>query len=133
LPHSPTDYRRFFRRDYRRNHRRVVARMPDTCPSARIPMEFLTFNTDALPTDHACLTRVHLHEYRWNSRRSIPTDHACLTRVRLHEHRRELPTELPTERKSLAGFLIFLVRISINFRRNYRRKLIAPTTINFRR
>ena len=43
-----------------------------------------------------------------------------------------IPTELPTERKHLAGFSIFLVRISINFRRNYQRKLIALTAINFR-
>jgi hypothetical protein len=80
--------------------------MHATCLSALIPTEFPT---------------------------ALPTDHACLTRVRLHEYRRQLPTELPTEQKSLAGFLIFLVRISINFRQNYRRKLIAPTAINFRR
>jgi hypothetical protein len=36
--------------------------------------------------------------------------------------------------KSLAGFSnFFLVRISINFRWNYRRNLMPPTTINFRR
>jgi hypothetical protein len=41
--------------------------------------------------------------------------------------------EIADGSKSLAGFSIFLVRISINFRWNYRRKLIAPTAINFRR
>jgi glycosidase len=65
LPHSPTNFRR----------------ISDA-------------NTDGI-TDglaHACLTRVRLHNYRWNCRRPIPTalptDHTCLTRVRLHHYRR---------------------------------------------
>ena len=41
----------------------------------------------------------------------------------------EFPTEWPTERKVWRDFRTFLVRISINFRR----KLIAPTAINFHR
>ena len=44
-----------------------------------------------IPTDHACLTHVRLHEYRRHFQRNIPTElpteHACLTRVRLHEYR----------------------------------------------
>ena len=39
----------------------------------------------------------------------------------------------PTDRKDWRDFRTFLVRISINFRRNYRRKLIAPTAIKCRR
>jgi hypothetical protein len=153
LPQSLTDYRRRFRRDYRRNYRQVVERMPDTCPSARIPMELPTFNTDGLrmhamcpsaripmefptfntdgitdgPRMHATCPSAHIPT---EFPTALPTDHACLTRVRLHVYRRHL---IRTERKSLAGFSIFLVLISINFHRNYRRKLIAPTAINFRR
>ena len=40
---------------------------------------------------------------------------------------------LPTDRKVWRDFRTFLVRISINFRRNYRRKLIAVSGIKFRR
>jgi hypothetical protein len=72
-------------------------------------------------------------------RRILPTDspteyphpeaHACQTRVR----RADVPTEFPTDRKVWRDFRNFLVRISINCRRNYRRNLIPPTTINVRR
>ena len=41
--------------------------------------------------------------------------------------------EIPTNRKVWRDFRTFLVRISINFWRYYRRKLMPPTTINFRR
>jgi hypothetical protein len=60
----------------------------------------------AHPEAQACLTRVRLHKYRWIFRRI----------------------------KKFGGiFELFLVRISINFRRNYRRDLMPPTTINVRR
>jgi hypothetical protein len=113
------DYRRLFRRDSRRNYRRFVERMPDTCPSARIP----TVNTDGItdgPRMHAtCLSA------------RIPMEFSTVNTDDITDGPRmpdtcpsaRIPMELPTERKSLAGFLIFFVRISINFRRNYQRKL----------
>ena len=104
----------------------LSARMSDTCPFARLPT--------ALSTNHACLTRVRLHAYRPMSHTDGITDGSRMfatcpsARVPM-----EFPTEWPTERKVWRDFRTFLVRISINFRRNYRRKLIAPTAINFRR
>jgi hypothetical protein len=133
LPHSPTD----FRRHNRRNHRRIVAcmsdtcpsaciltvlptsitdvltdgsRMSDTCPSAPLPTKFLTSHTDGI-TD--------------GSRMSDTCPSAPLLT--------EFSTEVPTDRKFWRDFQTFLVRISINFWRNYRRNLIPPTAINFRR
>jgi len=41
--------------------------------------------------------------------------------------------QIPMDRKVWRDFWTFLVRISINFWRYYRRKLMPPTTINFRR
>jgi len=121
----------------------------------RIADGFSDANTDGI-TDglsHACLTRVRLHYYRRNYRcqipTALPTDHACLTmsvctntdsisdviyrRIThvWHVSSAPLPTELPTDRKAWWDFRTFLVRILINFWRNYRRKLIAPTAINF--
>jgi hypothetical protein len=87
-----------------------VPRMPDTCPSARIPTEFLMFNTDDITNGP------RMPDTCPSAR--IPTG---------------IPNGIADGQKSLAGFSIFLVRISINFRQNYRQKLIAPTSINFRR
>jgi hypothetical protein len=58
-----------------------------------------------------------------------PKAHACLTRVRLHKYWRSF------RRIEKCGgiFELFLVRISINFWRYYRRNLMPPTTINLRR
>jgi len=125
---------------YRRNHRRIVAhpeahacmtrvrlgeyrrpittesptdcrtsrsaRMSDTCSSARIPTALPTSNTDGI-TDGICMS-----------------DTCPSARI---------PMDFPTDRKVLRDFWTFLVRISINCRRNYRQNLIPPTTINFRR
>jgi hypothetical protein len=110
--------------------------------------------TDGL--SHACLTRVHLHEYRWHfptsytdgSRMSatcpsarIPkeytdgiTDGSRMSDTWPSAHiLTAFPTKWLTDRKVWQDFLTFLVRILINFRRNYRQKLIAPTAIKFRR
>jgi hypothetical protein len=94
-------------------HRRVYRR--------KIPTDY------AHPEVHACLTRVRLHKYRRLYRRNhrwlyaLPEAHACVTHVCLHEYRRI---------EKFGGiFELFLVRISINFRRN----LMPPTTINVRR
>ena len=66
-------------------------------------------------------------KYRRNHRQiyAYPEAHACLTRVRLHKYRRI--------EKSSGIFELFLVHISINFRRYYRRNLMPLTTINFHR
>jgi hypothetical protein len=40
--------------------------------------------------------------------------------------------QIPTNRKVWRDFRTFLVRISINFWRYYRRNLMPPTTINVR-
>jgi len=58
-----------------------------------------------------------------------PEAHACQTRVR----RVEVPTDFLTDRKVWRDFWNFLVRLSINCRRDYRRNLMPPTTINVRR
>jgi len=44
--------------------------------------------------------------------------------------RRSFSTEWPTNKNKKAAFSKILVRISIYFRRKYRRKLMPPTTIN---
>jgi len=69
--------------------------------------------------------------YRRNHRRiyAHPEAHACLTRVRLHKYRQSFRRI----EKSGEIFKLFLVCISINFQRYYRRNLMPPTTINFRR
>jgi len=110
------------RRVYRLSYRRPIptksptalrtswsARMCDTCPSAQIPTDFLTSNTDGI-TDG--FTHIPKRTHVWHVSVCMNTDGS----------------------KSLAGFSnFFLVRISINFRWNYRRNLMPPTTINFRR
>ena len=70
-------------------------------------------------------------KYRRNHRwiYAHPEAHACLTRVRLHKYRRSFRQI----EKSSGIFELFLVPISINFRRYYQRNLMPPTTINFRR
>jgi len=134
----------FHRRIYRRNITRRY--FTESCKKItgfchihqRIADGFSDAHTDVI-TDglsHACLTRVCLHYHRRHSRRliptTLPTDHACLTRVRLHEYRRHFRRNCRRIEK-FGGIFDFLVRISINFRRNYRQKLIALTAINFRR
>jgi len=101
VPHSPTSFRRLFRRpiltdspsesptDLRTS---LSSRMSDTCRLHQYRRIFRHPIPTASPMDHACLTRVRLHQYRWIFRRPIstasPTDHACLTRVPLHQYRR---------------------------------------------
>jgi len=67
-------------------------------------------------------------KYRRHHRRCTHSD-TCLS-ARLPT---KFSTDLPTDWKVWRDFRTFLVRISINFRQNYRRKLIPPTAINFRR
>ena len=55
-----------------------------------------------------------------------PEADACQTRVRCVE----VPTDFLTDRKVWRDFRNFLVRISINCRRNYWQNLMPPTTIN---
>jgi hypothetical protein len=105
------------RRVHRRLYRRIIptesqtnlrtsrsAHMSDTCPSAQIPT--------ALPTDLS------------TSRSARMSDTGASGQI---------PTVFPTDRKVWRDFWTFFVRISINFRRYYRRNLMPPTTINFRR
>jgi hypothetical protein len=134
VPQSPTDlptnYNPLeFHRELQNNYRIVP----------QSPTGLLTYNTDGITDGFKHMTK-HTHvwhvyvctntdgvtdvQYRWNHRRlyAYPEAHACMTRVRLHEYRRiENFGEI---------FEPFLVRISINFRRYYRRNLMPPTTIN---
>ena len=68
-------------------------------------------------------------------RRTIPTE--SLMDLRTSRSARMFDTcpsaQIPTDRKVWRDFRTFFVRISINFRRYYRRNLMPPTTINFRR
>ena len=133
----PTDFRRLFRRQYRRTHRRVGARMYDTCPSAQLPTSFPTSKpdgiTDGSRMSDTCPSTQLPTEFPTSNTDDI-TDGSCMSDTCPSAL---LPTEfltdLPTDRKVWRDFRTFFVRISINFRRNYRRKLIAPTAINFRR
>ena len=84
----------------------LSARMSDTCPSARLATALPTSPTDRPRMSDTCPFA------------PSPT---------------EWPTVLSTDRKVWRDFQTFLVRISINFRWNYRRKLIAPTEIKCRR
>ena len=64
-------------------------------------------------------------------RRKIPTELRTSRSARMSD---TCPSaQIPTNRKVSRDFQTFLVRISINFRQYYRRKLMPPTTINFRR
>ena len=88
----------------------LSARMSDTCPSARLATALPTSPTDGI-TDGPRMS---------DTCPSAPSP-------------TEWPTVLSTDRKVWRDFQTFLVCISINYRRNYRRKLIAPTAIKGRR
>jgi len=100
VPHSPTSFRRLFRRPIPTDspsesptalRTSRSSRMFDTCSLHQYRRIFRRPIPTASPTDHACLTRVLLHQYRRIFRCPIPMaspmDHACLTRVRLHQYR----------------------------------------------
>jgi hypothetical protein len=78
------------------------------------------------------------HNHRRTYRRPIPTDSP--TDLRTSRSARMSDTcpsatilmDFPTDQKLWRDFRTFLVRISINYRRYYQRKLMPPTTINFR-
>jgi hypothetical protein len=79
------------------------------------------------------------HNHRRFYRRKIPTESptnlrtsrsACMSDTCPST---QIPTDFLTDRKVWRDFRTFFVRISINFRRYYRRNLMPPTIINFRR
>jgi len=80
----------------------------------------------------SCTKITGLCHNHWRVYRRIyahPKAHACLTRVRLHKYW----WSFWRIEKCGGIFELFLVRISINFWRYYRRNLMPPTTINLRR
>jgi len=136
----PTDYNpSVFHRELQKNYR-IVPHSP-----TGLLMELPTYNIDGITDGFTYITkRTHVWhvsvctntdgvtnvQYQWNHRRlyAHPEAHACVTRVRLHEYQRSF-----RRIEKFGGiFKLLLVRISINFRRNYRRNLMPPTTINFR-
>ena len=141
VPLSPTDLPTdknpsVFHRELQKNYGNVP-QSPTGTPTA-----LSTYNTDGITAGFTHIPkRIHVWhvsvctntddftdvQYQRNHRRiyAHPEVHTCLTRVRLHKCR--------LLEKSGGIFELFLVRISINFRRYYRRNLMPPTIINFRR
>jgi len=75
--------------------------------------------------------RIHRRRYR----RKIPTRLRTSRSARMSDACpfAQIPMDFLTDRKVWRDFRTFLVHISINFWRYYRRNLMPPTTINVRR
>ena len=98
-----------------------------------LPTKLPTYNTDGI-TDG--LTHITKRMHVWHVSVCTNTDGITdgFTHIPKRTHVWHVSVCTNTDRsKSLAGFSNFFLRISINFRRNYRRNLMPPTTINFRR
>jgi len=151
LPHSPTDFRRLYRRLIPtesptdcRTHVWHVSVCTDTDGIADVTYRRLTHVwhvsvcTDTDDIAEVPYRRTHRRlTHVWHVSVCTITDLSSDVKYRRHHRRRThvwhvSVCTITDGSKSLVGFLKFLVRISINFRRNYWRNLIPPTAINFR-
>ena len=133
---SPTDHTRRYFTESCKNIHGIVPQSPTGTPT-----DFPTNNTDRFthiqkPTHvrHVSAAQIPMDWPMSNTDRI--TDGFTHIPKRTHVRHMSICTNtdgFADKSKSLAGFLNFLVRISINFRWYYWRNLMPPTTINLRR
>ena len=119
---SPTDKNPLvFHRELQKNYG-IVPLSPTDVPTDKNPSVFqreLQNNNGIVPQSPTALSTESPTNLR-TSRSACMSDTCPSTQI---------PTDFPTDRKVWRDFRNFFVRISINFRRN----LMPPTIINFRR